>query len=41
MLVLEDGTFSGSICSGCIEAEVYMEAMRVMRDWGHKIMEFK
>ncbi len=41
MLVLEDGTFSGSICGGCVEAEVYQAACRVLRDGEPKILEFK
>ena len=41
MLVSEDGTFSGSICGGCVEAEVYQEACSVLKDGEPKMLEFK
>jgi xanthine dehydrogenase accessory factor len=32
MLILEDGKFIGSIGGGCMEAEVWQEAMKVMAE---------
>jgi xanthine dehydrogenase accessory factor len=41
MLVLSDGTMMGSICGGCIEAEVYQEARQIMFNGVSKVLEFK
>lgn len=41
LLVLEDGTFLGTVGGGCLEAEVYETARQVLRDETPRTLEFK
>lgn len=40
MLILQDGKALGSIGGGCMEAEVWQEAMKAMKDGEPKVMHF-
>lgn len=40
MLVRADGSRSGTICGGCVEAEVYSEAMELFHGHGSKLLSF-
>jgi xanthine dehydrogenase accessory factor len=40
MVVRSDGTAMGTICGGCVEAEVYAEALRAMETGACKLMTF-
>jgi xanthine dehydrogenase accessory factor len=40
MLILADGTMQGTIGGGCIEAEVYAEARRLLRERTSALREF-
>lgn len=40
MVVRPDGTAIGTICGGCVEAEVYAEALRVLETGRCKLMTF-
>lgn len=40
MVVRPDGTAAGTICGGCVEAEVYAEALQVIETGACKLMSF-
>ena len=41
LLVLEDGTFLGTVGGGCLEAEVYDCAREVLRDEQPRTLQFR
>ena len=41
LLVLEDGTFLGTVGGGCLEAEVYDTALEVLRDEQSRTLQFR
>lgn len=41
LLVLEDGTFLGTVGGGCLEAEVYEAALEVIRDEKPRSLQFR
>jgi len=41
LLVLEDGTFLGTVGGGCLEAEVYEAAKEVIRDESPRTLQFR
>ncbi|MEM7201889.1 MAG: XdhC/CoxI family protein [Planctomycetota bacterium] len=41
LLVLEDGTFLGTVGGGCLEAEVYEAAREVLRDEAPRTLQFR
>ena len=41
MLIKYDGTFLGSVGGGCVEAEVWQEARKVMDNEQAKLMHFR
>ena len=41
LLVLEDGTFLGTVGGGCLEAEVYEVAKEVIRDEMPRTLSFR
>jgi len=41
LLVLEDGTFLGTVGGGCLEAEVYEAALEVLRSEAPRTLEFR
>ena len=41
LLVLEDGTFLGTVGGGCLEAEVYDTALEVLRTEQPRTLQFR
>ncbi len=41
MLVRSDGSVTGTICGGCVEAEVYAESLEVMETGECRLLSFR